>query len=232
MNSDSDAGAGPIRRGRVLILVGLIGLAGIYLMAWRFTPAERFQGLAQKIFYIHPPAAYTSELAYVLAGISSVLFLLLKDERFDTFAAASAEVGLVFGAVLLTTGPIWAKPIWGAWWTWDARLTFSLILFLLFAGYFALRSAIREPAERARYAAVVAAMGMLLVPFIHLTVYLFNTTHPQPVVVQTGKPALPPEMLRTFLASFAVFTVLYLGMVMTRFGIGARRVALEVADAE
>ncbi|MEP6590323.1 MAG: cytochrome c biogenesis protein CcsA [Gemmatimonadota bacterium] len=232
MNRDSQSARGSIRKGRAIMLAGLVGLAGIYLMAWQFTPTERFQGLAQKIFYIHPPAAYASEMAYVLAGIASVLYLLLKDERFDTFAAASAEVGLAFGAVLLTTGPIWAKPIWGAWWTWDARLTFSLILFLLFAGYFALRSAVREPAERARYAAVVAVMGMLLVPFIHLTVYLFNTTHPQPVVVQTGKPALPPEMLRTFLASFAVFTTLYVGMVMMRYGIGARQIAEEVADAE
>ena len=220
-----------IRRGLVIASAGLLGLAGVYLMAWRFTPPERFQGLAQKIFYIHPPAAYASEMAFVFAGIASLLYLLLKDERFDTFAEASAEVGLAFALVLLTTGPIWAKPIWGAWWTWDARLTFSLIEFLLFAGYFALRSAVRDPAERARYAAVVAIMGMLLVPFIHLTVYLFNTTHPQPVVVRTDKPALPLVMLRTFLMSFAVFTVIYIGFVTARYGIGARRIARELTDA-
>ena len=220
-----------VRRGLVIASAGLLGLAGVYLMAWRFTPPERFQGLAQKIFYIHPPAAYASEMAFVFAGIASLLYLLLKDERFDTFAEASAEVGLAFALVLLTTGPIWAKPIWGAWWTWDARLTFSLIEFLLFAGYFALRSAVRDPAERARYAAVVAIMGMLLVPFIHLTVYLFNTTHPQPVVVRTDKPALPLVMLRTFLTSFAVFTVMYIGFVTARYGIGARRIAREMTDA-
>ena len=220
-----------IRRGLVIASAGLLGLAGVYLMAWRFTPPERFQGLAQKIFYIHPPAAYASEMAFVFAGIASLLYLLLKDERFDTFAEASAEVGLAFALVLLTTGPIWAKPIWGAWWTWDARLTFSLIEFLLFAGYFARRSAVRDPAERARYAAVVAIMGMLLVPFIHLTVYLFNTTHPQPVVVRTDKPALPLVMLRTFLTSFAVFTVMYIGFVTARYGIGARRIAREMTDA-
>jgi heme exporter protein C len=90
---------------------------------------------------------------------------------------------------------------------------------------------VRDPAERARYAAVVAIMGMLLVPFIHLTVYLFNTTHPQPVVVKTDKPSLPGEMLRTFLTSFVVFTVMYIGFVTARYGIGARRVALEMTDA-
>lgn len=232
MNTSVEKATRSIQRGRVVMLLGLVGLAAVYIMAWQFTPTERFQGLAQKIFYIHPPAAYASEMAYVLTGLASCLYLFLKDERLDTFAEASAEVGLAFGAVLLTTGPIWAKPIWGAWWTWDARLTFSLILFLLFAAYFALRSAIREPEERARYGAVVAIMGMLLVPFIHLTVYLFNTTHPQPVVVGTHKPELPFEMLRTFLTSFAVFTVMYVGMVMMRYGIGARRVAQEALDAE
>jgi heme exporter protein C len=220
-----------IRVGRAIAIVGLVGLAQIYVLAWLYTPAERFQGLAQKIFYIHPPAAYASEMAFVIAGITSILYLWLKDARLDTFAEASAEVGLAFALVLLTTGPMWAKPIWGTWWTWDARLTFSLIEFLLFAGYFALRSAVRDPGERARYAAVVAIMGMVLVPFIHLTVYLFNTTHPQPVVVKTDKPALPMEMLRTFLTSFVVFTVMYVGFVMARYGIGARRVALEMTDA-
>jgi heme exporter protein C len=220
-----------IRIGLALSLLAVIGLAAVYLMAWEYTPAERFQGLAQKIFYIHPPAAYASEMGFVVAGIASLLYLFLKDFRLDTFAEASAEVGLAFALMLLTTGPMWAKPIWGAWWTWDARLTFSLIEFLLFAGYFALRSAVRDPAERARYAAVVAIMGMLLVPFIHLTVYLFNTTHPQPVVVKTDKPPLPGEMLRTFLTSFVVFTVMYIGFVTARYGIGARRVALEMTDA-
>jgi len=220
-----------IRVGLAISLLAVIGLAAIYLMAWEYTPAERFQGLAQKIFYIHPPAAYASEMGFVVAGIASLLYLFLKDFRLDTFAEASAEVGLAFALMLLTTGPMWAKPIWGAWWTWDARLTFSLIEFLLFAGYFALRSAVRDPAERARYAAVVAIMGMLLVPFIHLTVYLFNTTHPQPVVVKTDKPSLPGEMLRTFLTSFVVFTVMYIGFVTARYGIGARRVALEMTDA-
>jgi heme exporter protein C len=231
MTTDLQKADRSIRTGLMIGLVSMIGLAGVYLMAWQYTPIERFQGLAQKIFYIHPPAAYASEMAFVIAGIASILYLLLKDDRLDTFAEASAEVGLAFALVLLTTGPMWGRPIWGHWWTWDARLTFSLIEFLLFSGYFALRSAVRDPAERARYAAVVAIMGMLLVPFIHLTVYLFNTTHPQPVVVKTNRPSLPPEMLRTFLTSFVVFTVMYVGFVMARYGIGARRIALEMNDA-
>ena len=101
----------------------------------------------------------------------------------------------MFSAVMLTTGPIWAKPIWGTWWTWDARLTLTLFVFFLFIGYLALRAAVHDPAERARFSAVVGILGMLLVPFIHLSVYLFRTLHPQPIVLKPSAPSLPPEML-------------------------------------
>ncbi len=222
---------GHIRRGRIVTLIGLVSLAALYVMALQFTPPERFQGLAQKIFYIHPPAAYAMQLAFVLTGISSVLYLLIKDVRFDRFAEASAEVGMVLAVIVVITGPIWGKPVWGAWWSWDPRLTFTVLEMLVFGGYFALRSAVRDPVERARYAAVVGCMALILVPFNHMTVYLFASQHPTPVVVQTDKPDLPWVMLRTFLTGFAVFTVLYLGMVMQRYGIGVKRDLREALDA-
>jgi heme exporter protein C len=208
-----------VRRGAVLAGVGLIGLAGVYLLALGYTPVEARQGLAQKIFYLHVPAAWSALLAFTLVGVASLLYLWLKDSRLDRFAAASAEVGVVFSMVMLTTGPIWAKPIWGTWWTWDARLTLTLFLFFLFVGYLALRAAVHDPGERARFSAVVGILGMLLVPFIHLSVYLFRTLHPQPIVLKPSAPSLPPEMLRTLLISVAVFTLLYLGFVTVRYGL-------------
>jgi heme exporter protein C len=213
------AGRRIARRGLRLSAVGLLGLAGVYLLALGYTPIEARQGLAQKIFYLHVPAAWSALLAFSLVGIASALYLLLHDPRLDRFAAASAEVGVAFSAVMLTTGPIWAKPIWGTWWTWDARLTLTLFLFFLFVGYLALRAAVHDPAERARFSAVVGILGMLLVPFIHLSVYLFRTLHPQPIVLKPSAPSLPPEMLRTLLISMAVFTVLYLGFVTARYGL-------------
>jgi heme exporter protein C len=222
---------GHIRRGRIVTLLGVVGLAALYVMALQFTPPERFQGLAQKIFYIHPPAAYAMQMAFVLTGISSVLYLLIKDVRFDRFAEASAEVGMVLAVIVVITGPIWGKPVWGAWWTWEPRLTFTVIEMLVFGGYFALRGAVRDPVERARYAAVVGIMALVLVPFNHMTVYLFASQHPTPVVVQTDKPDLPWVMLRTFLTGFAVFTILYLGLVMQRYGIGVKRDLREALDA-
>src|ERR1700740_1809394 len=102
-----------IRRGIVLSTVALIGIAGVYVLAAAFTPIEARQGVAQKIFYLHVPAAWSALLAFSLVGIVSALYLWLEDSRLDRFAASSAEVGVVFAVVMLTTGPIWAKPIWG-----------------------------------------------------------------------------------------------------------------------
>lgn len=209
-----------VRRGWGISAIALAGLAAVYVLAIGFTPTEIRQGVAQKIFYLHVPAAWSALIAFSLVGIVSALYLWLEDRRLDRFAAASAEVGVAFSVVMLTTGPIWAKPIWGTWWTWDARLTLTLFLFFLFVGYLALRAAVHDPAERARFSAVVGILGLLLVPFIHLSVYLFRTLHPQPVVLKPSAPSLPPEMLRTLLISTAVFTLLYIGLVTMRYGLG------------
>jgi len=220
------------RRGLRISATALVGLAGVYVLALVYTPIEARQGMAQKIFYLHVPAAWCALLAFSLVGITSALYLWLMDPRLDRFAAASAEVGVAFGAVMLTTGPIWAKPIWGTWWTWDARLTLTLFLFFLFIGYLALRASVHDPSERARFSAVVGILGMLLVPFIHLSVYLFRTLHPQPVVLKPSAPSLPPEMLRTLLVSTLVFTLLYVGLVTMRYGLSlAEEARDEAADA-
>src|SRR6266487_2957004 len=213
--------------GRRITLLGLVLLAGVYVRALAFTSLERFQGPAQKIFYLHVPAAWSAMLAMGLVGLCSILYLIVKDARFDRFAAASAEVGTTFSLVMLTTGPIWAKPIWGTWWTWDARLTLTLFLFFLFIGYLALRASVHDPAERARFSAVVGILGMLLVPFIHLSVYLFRTLHPQPIVLKPSAPSLPEQVLRTLLVSTAVFTLLYIGLVTMRYGLAAAEEAKE-----
>lgn len=208
------------RVGRWMTAIGLLLLAGIYIRALSFTPVEVNQGPAQKIFYIHVPAAWSAMLSMGLVGLASILFLFLKDERYDRFAAASAEVGTVFALVMLTTGPLWAKPVWGTWWTWDARLTLTLMLFFLFIGYQLLRGAVNEPGLRARYAAVIGICGLVLLPFIHLSVYLFRTLHPQPIVLKPSAPSAPPEMVETLLLSFGVFTLLYIAFVVQRYAIG------------
>ena len=217
------------RSGSLLTALALLALAGVYVRALMFTPIERFQGPAQKIFYVHAPAAWSALLAFSVTGLLSAAYLWLRDRRLDLVASASAEVGLAFSCIMLTTGPIWAKPIWGTWWTWDARLTSTLFIFLLFVGYQVLRGAMTDPEVRARYCAVIGVLGLVLVPFIHMTVYLFRTLHPDPVVLKPGAPSLPGDMLATLLTSFGVFTLLYLGFLTQRYALAVLR---DIKDEE
>jgi heme exporter protein C len=213
------------RKGNALIWVSLALLVALGVRALAFTPTERVQGLAQKIFYIHVPSAWAAFLAFTVVSACSIGYLVLKDERLDLFAAASAEVGVVFTTAVLVTGPIWAKPIWVAWWTWDARLTSTLFLWFIFFGYLVMRSAVREPGQRARYSAVLGILGAPLVVFIHLSVTLFRTTHPQPVVLKPQGPTLPGEMLTTLLFGVAVLTVFYVALTRRRYALARAELA-------
>jgi heme exporter protein C len=221
-----------LRRSAAWILVALLLLAGVYVRALAFTPAEAVQGLAQKIFYIHAPSAWVAFLAFGLVGVASIVYLFLKDPRADLFAASSAEVGMVFTTEVLVTGPIWGKTIWGTWWTWDARLTLTLFLWFVMLAYLVLRSAVHEPGQRARYSAVLGILGALLVPFIHVSVYLFRTLHPMPVVLKPGRPTLPGSMLTTLLFAFLSFTLFFAALLWHRYALARLTDARAHADAE
>jgi len=220
------------RRSAVWIGVGLLLMAAVYVRALVFTPVEAVQGLAQKIFYIHVPSAWVAFLAFGILGVTSAVYLFLKDPRVDLFAASTAEVAMVFTTAVLVTGPIWGKPIWGTWWTWDARLTLTLFLWFVVLGYLVLRTAVHEPGQRARYSAVLGILGALLVPFIHVSVYLFRTMHPMPVVLRPGKPTLPGAMLATLLFSFAVFTLFFVALLWHRYALARLADARARAEAE
>jgi heme exporter protein C len=221
-----------VRRSAVWMFVGLLLVAGIYVRALAFTPIEATQGAAQKIFYIHVPSAWVAFLAFGIVGVCSILYLLLKDVRLDRLAACSAEVGLVFTTGVLLTGPLWGRPVWGVWWTWDMRLTSTLFLWFIMFGYLVLRSAVHEPGQRARFSAVLGILGAALVPFIHVSVYLFRTLHPTPVVLRTDGPQLPAQMLITLLSSFGVFTVFFAALLWQRYAQATRADARAAAQAE
>lgn len=201
-----------------------LAVVGTVVRAAFFTPLEAKQGAAQKIFYIHVPSAWVAFLAFGLVAIASAAFLWLRDPRLDRFAESSAEVGVVFTSVVLITGPLWAKPIWGAYWAWwDVRLVSTLFLWFIYVSYIVLRGAIDAPEMRARYSAVLGILGALLIPFIHLSVYLFATMHPMPIVAKPSAPSLPNEMLLTLFISLTSFTLLYLAFVRSRYRYAVER---------
>lgn len=204
-------------------VVAILGVIAVYIRAIYFTPVEALQGPAQKILYLHAPAAWVAFLAFGLVAVASVLYLWLRDPKLDRVAASSAEVGLMFTTVFLMMGPLWAKPIWGAFWTWDARLTLSLFLWFIYAGYIILRGAIEDREVRARYSAVLGILGAMLIPFIHMSVYIFRTLHPMPVLLKPSAPSMPPEMTTTLVASFFAFTLLYAWLLRERYQLAVER---------
>ncbi|MFL5561363.1 MAG: cytochrome c biogenesis protein CcsA [Gemmatimonadaceae bacterium] len=224
----------PVRPTRAIdgvLLAGLIAVCGAVTRAIWFTPVEARQGLAQKIFYIHVPSAFIAlYVAFGLLALTSALYLWLRDPRLDRMAESSAEVGLVYMSVVLLTGPIWGKTVWGTWWTWDARLTLTLFLWFVVLGLLLLRQSIDERSMRARYSAVLGLLAAILVPFIHLSVYLFRTLHPRPIVLKPSAPSLPGSMLTTLLISLAAFLLLFVGLLRARYRWATERDELLAAE--
>lgn len=206
--------------------LAIVLMAAALARAIFFTPPDRLQGIAQKIFYVHLPSAWVAFLAFGLTAIAGAVWLFIKDARLDRFAESSAEVGVIFTTGVLVSGPLWGKPIWGAWWVWDARLTLTLFLWFLYLGYLVLRGAVDDREARARYSAVVGILGALLIPFIHLSVYLFRTQHPTPIVANPTGIQMPAVMIKTLFFSLGAFTVLYVALVRQRMALAVERDAL------
>lgn len=206
-----------------LTMAAVAGVAVALVRVFFFTPTEAIQGLAQKIYYIHVPSAWVAFLAFFLVAVTSGLYLAIREERLDRIAESSAEVGVIFTTVVLITGPLWARPIWGTYWTWDARLTSTLFLWFIYVAYVVLRGAIDDREMRARYSAVLGILGALLIPFIHLSVYLFRTLHPMPIIGKPDRPSLPNEMLLTFAMMFAAFTLMYVAFLRARYRYAVER---------
>ena len=197
--------------GNILVWLTGFGLLAAMVAIFIYVPTEKTEGVIQRIMYFHVPCAWLSFFAFFVVFICSILFLWKKDREWDIYAQASAGIGVVFCSLVLITGPIWARPIWGAWWVWDARLTSTLILWLIYVAYLMLRMQSDAGSMRARYAAVLGIVGFLNIPFIHFSVLWWRTFHPQPKVISSeglGK-GMDPSMLATLGISLGAFTLLY-----------------------
>ncbi len=215
------------------LVLALVAVAAVCVRAIWFTPVDAMLGAAQKIFYIHVPAAIAGlYIACPLMAISSLGYLWIRDERLDRLAESSAEVGLLFMGMVLVTGPIWARTSWGTWWVWEARITSTVFLWLMVLGYLVLRGAVETPESRARLSAVMGALAVILVPFVHLTVRLFRGMHPGPVVIKPEAPSLPSEMLQTFLMANVAFLLLFFVLLRMRYRwSGMRNAVVEMESA-
>lgn len=172
-------------------------------------PPDAFQGPAARIMYVHVPSAWTAMFAGVVLFFNSVMYLWRRHKSWDTAAHATAGIGAVFTVLALLGGSIWGKPIWGVWWTWDARLTATAVLLMIYVGYLMLRAFLDDPEKEARFAAVVGIVGMIDVPIIHFSVKWWRTLHQAPSVMKPDVPSMPFEMLLPLLVMTVAFTVFF-----------------------
>ena len=178
-------------------------------MIFLFAPTEATQGNTQRIFYIHVPLAVIGAYgSAILLFIGCLGFLITRDLKWDRFAACSAEMGVVFTSAQLLTAMMWAKPIWGTWYVFDSRGTLQIVLLLIYIAYFMLRSYLPDREKRAKLCAVFGLLGMVDVPINYLSIYLFRTQHPQPVI-SPGGGGVDPDMEKTLLMSFIAIALLY-----------------------
>jgi heme exporter protein C len=204
------------------------GLALIFIavgLYWGLikAPPDAYQGDVQRIMYLHIPTILTAYLSYFIVFVGSCLYLWKRDARDDALAYSAAEIGVLLTGLTLVEGSIWGKPTWGVWWTWDARLTLTAILFLIFVGYLMLRSLIEEEHRAAVAGAVLGIIGCLDIPIIHMAVYWWRTLHQPPSILRPDK--LPWEniqwpLLIPLLINLAAFILLYFYLLSLRFRLG------------
>lgn len=202
--------------------MGFLGIATTLVLHWMvffWVPTERTMGVVQRIFYIHVPAAWVAFMAFGVVAICSAIYLWLKDERLDMAAVAAAEGGILYTAIVLLTGPLWGRVAWGTWWSWEPRLTLTLLLFFIYIGYFLVRSSTENPERGKRFAAVVGIVGALDIPLIHLSVTWFRSLHPAPVVMRPDGPSLHPDMLATLFVGLGASTLVFFSFFLFRYGL-------------
>ena len=203
----------------LVILGAVLMLVDVYLI-FMVAPTDSVLGNVQRVFYFHVPMAIMSFLAFTVVFVAGILYLVKRNEKWDRLAHAAAEVGVVFVTLALITGIIWARPVWGVWWTWEPRLTTTLILWLIYVSYLMIRAYAPNRAQGAVYAAVVGIVGFVDVPIVYYSVQWWRSIHPSAVVGPLAEAgALQPVMQGILLFSFVTFLVLFLYLVQERMGL-------------
>jgi len=212
------------------ILFVLIALTAY--LAFHYAPVEKSMGIIQKIFYLHLPSALSSFVAFGICFYANLMYVFKRQPKWDWLGASAAEVGLAFISVVLVTGPIWAHPVWGIWWTWDARLTLTFVLWLLYISYLLLRSMLEEPDKRALFSALFGIFAFLDVPLVYFSIRWWRTQHPQPVILGGPGSGLDPRMRVSYLLVWAAFTGLLVLLLNARYKLEALRASVEELGRE
>jgi heme exporter protein C len=211
------------RMERTLGIVTTVGLAvGLYA-SFLYAPADAVQGDVQRLMYLHVPLILVSYLAFFVVFVTSILYLWRRQQQHDAIAHSSAEIGVLFTALAIAIGSIWGRPTWGAWWTWDARLTTTAILLLMFLGYLMLRTLVEDPSRGATFCAVLGIIGFLDIPIIHMSVVWWRTLHQPASMLRPGPSTVAPDMQVALYANLAAFALLYGYLLVKRLRIEEAR---------
>ena len=221
-----------IRRLPILAGLATAGMVVAGLLIFLYAPADAVEGEVQRIFYLHVATAIGAFVAFTTVAVAGVVYLLRESRTADRIALAAAEVGLLFTSVTLVMGSIYGKGIWGTYWTWDARLTSTLVLWLMYAAYLLVRRIASPGRQAARFAAVVGIVGALDIPVVYFSVKWWRTQHPDSVLVTPSGPALPAEMLYAFLVTLlaTLFLGFVLGLVRYRLEVMSETVAITLEE--
>ena len=211
----------------VLLLIGAAAYASFFI-----APTDAKQGLIYRILFLHVPSAWTGLTAFFICFIANLMYVWRRQPRWDWLGVASAEVGVAFTAVVLVTGPIWAHPVWGIWWTWDARLTSTFVLWLLYVSYLLLRTLVEEPDRRALFSALFGIFAFIDVPLVFGSIRWWRTQHPQPIIMGEPGSGLDPLMYKVLFFSWFAMLALMTLLLMARYRLEAMRGDLEIVRRE
>jgi heme exporter protein C len=213
---------------------GMLALSVVFAFFVAREADPAMGGNLQRIFYFHVPSAWVGYLAFTITFIGSIAYLRTGARRWDLLAHSAAEIGVVFVTLVLVTGPIWAKPVWGTWWEWDARLTSALVMWLTYVGYLFVRSLSEDPSRTGRIAAIVGIVGFVNVPIVHFSVRWWRTLHPSgPTIANpTETSGLGGPELLTFFTALIAFTLLFAWLLSLRTRIGRLEDEIERLEIE
>jgi heme exporter protein C len=217
------------------IILGAVAVSLVIAAAYAsfyIAPEERTMGLIQRIFYFHVGSAWAGLDAFVICFLANLLYVWKRNQNYDWLGVSAAEVGLVLTTVVLITGPIWAKPAWGIYWTWDARLTSTFVLWLLYISYLLLRSLIEEPDRRALLSSLFGIFAFLDVPLVFGAIRWWRTQHPAPVIMGGPGSGLDPTMNKVFFFSVLAMHVLMIFLIVERYALEKMRSEVEILQRE